>query len=369
VIIGVLKEIKEGEKRVSLTPAGCCLLANDGHMILVETGAGDGSGISDDEYRQEGAEIVSPGRIFTEAELIVKVKEPLHEEWERFQKGQVLFTYLHLASSEELTMGVLKSGIIGVAYETVKDSRGKLPLLLPMSEIAGRMSIQMAMRYLETDYGGRGILLSGVPGVPPAEVVILGCGVVGFNAAKIATGLGAQVTILDVDHDRLAYAEDTLQGYAITVYSNPLSVAKSVAFADVVIGAVLVAGARAPVLVTEKMVRQMKPGSVIIDVSVDQGGSVETTKVTTHANPTFVLHNVIHCGVPNIPASVPRTSTYALTNATLPYIRTIAAKGLGRAAEEDYGLAAGINVVHGILTHRAVAEAFKMDWQPWQDIL
>ncbi len=369
MIIGVLKEIKEGEKRVALTPAGCRLLVEERHPVLVEEGAGEGSGLTDDEFSREGAEIVPSQTIYDEAELIIKVKEPLSGEWGRFRKGQMLFTYLHLASSEALTIGVLQSGVTGIAYETVEDGRGRLPLLRPMSEVAGRMSIQMAMRFLETDYGGRGILLSGVPGVPPAEVVILGCGIVGFNAAKIASGLGAQVTILDVDVDRLSYVEDILHGYAITMYSNPLSIEKSVAFADVVIGAILVPGARAPVLVTDEMVRHMRPGSVVIDVSVDQGGSVATTRPTTHAEPTYLVHDVIHCAVPNIPASVPRTSTYALTNATLPYVRAIATKGLKRAAEEDPGLAAGINVAKGALTYAAVAEAFDMEWQPWHKML
>ena len=272
MIIGVLKEIKEGENRVSLTPAGAHTLVSDGHTVLVETRAGEGIGLSDSEYTNEGAEIASREEIFKRAALIIKVKEPLEPEWKFFREGQVLFTYLHLASSEQLTKALLERGVIGVAYETVEDREGRLPLLIPMSEVAGRMSVQVAMRFLETDYGGRGILLSGVPGVPPAEVVILGCGVVGLNAAKIAVGLGAHVTILDIDHDRLKYIDDILRGNVITVYSNPFTVQRAVTYADVVIGAVLLTGARAPVLVTEKMVTRMKPGSVIIDVSVDQGG-------------------------------------------------------------------------------------------------
>lgn len=369
MIIGVLKEIKEGENRVALTPAGAHTLVTDGHRVLVEKGAGKGSGIIDEEYTREGAEIVSCSHVYGNAELIVKVKEPLETEWQYFQEGQILFTYLHLASSKTLTRALLNTGIIGVAYETVQDKDGRLPLLVPMSEVAGRMSVQMAMRFLESDYGGRGILLSGVPGVPPAELVVLGCGIVGLNASKIAIGLGAHVTILDVNHDRLKYIDEILHGNVTTVYSNPYTVGRAVSYADVLIGAVLVPGARAPVVVTEKMVSQMKPGSVIVDVSVDQGGSVETTRPTTHAQPTYTLYGVIHCGVPNIPAAVPRTSTYALTNATLPYIRSIARKGLREAAKEDASVAMGINLVRGTLTHPAVAGSFEMGWKPWQDVI
>ena len=369
MIIGILKEVKEGENRVSLTPAGAHTLVMDGHTLLVETNAGEGSGLTDLEYAEQGATISSREEIFRKAEIIVKVKEPLESEWRYFREGQILFTYLHLASSESLTRALLDRGVIGVGYETVEDREGRLPLLVPMSEVAGRMSVQVAMRFLETDYGGRGVLLSGVPGVPPADVVILGCGVVGLNAAKIAVGLGAHVTMLDINHDRLKYIDDILHGNVITVYSNPFTVQRAVCYADVVIGAVLVTGARAPVLVTEKMVTQMKTGSVIIDVSVDQGGSVETTRPTTHAEPVYRLYDVIHYGVPNIPAGVPRTSTYALTNATLPYIRAIAGKGLKKAATDDNALALGINCAHGTLTCEAVAAAFKMPWKPWHKVV
>jgi alanine dehydrogenase len=366
MIIGVPKEIKEGENRVALTPAGVNTLAQEGHAILVETNAGRGSGLMDKEYIQQGARMVSGSEVFEQADLIIKVKEPLEEEWPHLVKEKILFTYLHLASSKTLTDALLKSGITGVAYETVEDKDGRLPLLIPMSEVAGRMSIQMAMRFLEIDYGGRGILLSGVPGVPPAEVVVLGCGIVGFNAAKIAIGQGAHVTMLDINHERLKYIDDILHGNVITVYSNPYTIQRAVSYADVLIGAVLVPGAKAPRLVSKDMVALMKPGSVIIDVSVDQGGSIETTRPTTHADPVFKVHEVIHCGIPNIPASVPRTSTYALTNATLPYIRAIASKGLRKAAEQDASLAAGINLVNGIVTHPAVAESFNVDWKSWE---
>jgi alanine dehydrogenase len=369
MIIGVLKEIKEGENRVALTPAGASALVEDGHKVLVEKGAGDGSGLNDDEYVHEGGRIAHADDIYRQAELIVKVKEPLESEWPQLREGQMLFTYLHLASSKALTEALLRRKITGIAYETVQDRDGGLPLLVPMSEVAGRMSVQMAMRFLETDHGGRGILLSGVPGVPPGEVVILGCGVVGLNAAKIASGLGAHVTLLDINHERLKYVDDILHGHATTIYSNPFMISRTVRYADVLIGAVLLAGARAPLLVTEKMVSQMKPGSVIIDVSVDQGGCVETIHPTTHSRPTYAVHDVIHCGVPNIPAAVPRTSTYALTNTTLPHVRAIAAKGIRRAAEEDSALAQGINLSAGFLTHRAVAESFQMDWKPWNEVL
>ncbi|OPY67243.1 MAG: Alanine dehydrogenase 2 [Syntrophorhabdus sp. PtaU1.Bin050] len=365
MIIGVPKEIKEGENRVALTPAGVDTLVRDGHTVLVEIGAGGGSGLTDDDYCKQGAQIAGTDEVFTRSNLIVKVKEPLREEWPLLKAGQILFTYLHLASSEDLTRALLERNIIGIAYETVRDRNGRLPLLVPMSEVAGRMSLQMAMRFLEADYGGRGILVSGVPGVPPAEVVVLGCGVVGLNAAKVAVGLGAHVTILDIDHDRLKYVDDVLHGNVITVYSSPYTLQRAVRYADILIGAVLIPGARAPVLVTEIMISQMKPGSVVIDVSVDQGGSVETTHPTTHAEPTYRVHGVIHCGIPNMPASVPRTSTYALTNATLPYVRTIASKGLRKAAEIDKGIAEGINVAHGFVTHPAVAESFGMKWKNW----
>jgi len=369
MIIGVLKEIKEGENRIALTPAGADTLVRDGNSVLVESKAGEGSGLTNEEYAQTGAEIVNAQEIYDRAELIIKVKEPLEVEWPKFKAGQILFTYLHLASSEKLTKGLLESGITGMAYETVQDEVGRLPLLIPMSEVAGRMSVQAAMRLLETDYGGRGILMSGVPGVPPAEVVILGGGIVGLNAAKIAVGLGARVTILDVNHDRLKYIDDILHGTATTVYSNPYTINQAIEYADVLIGAVLVTGARAPLLVTDRMVSRMKTGSVIVDVSIDQGGCVETIHVTTHAEPAYKVHDVIHYGVPNIPAAVPRTSTYALTNATLPYIRAIALKGLKRAVQEDASLAGGINLAKGILAHSAVAESFGMDWKPWHDLI
>lgn len=369
MIVGVPKEIKEGENRVGLTPGGVSALVNEGHTVLVEATAGQGSGLSDEEYAQQGAMIVSRKQVFDESGLIVKVKEPLKEEWPYLRENLIVFTYLHLASSREMTQGLLRTGITAVAYETVQDGRGRLPLLVPMSEVAGRMAIQLAMRFLEADYGGRGILLSGVPGVPPAEVVVLGCGVSGFNAAKVAVGLGAHVTIIDIDHDKLKYADDVLHGNVMTMFSNPYMVRRSVHYADVLIGAVLVPGAKAPIVVSADMVAEMKPGSVIIDVSVDQGGSVETTRPTTHQQPTYTVHGVIHYGVPNMPASVPRTSTYALTNATLPYVRAIASKGLRKAADQDPSLASGINMAKGVLTHPVVAKSLGMDWKAWQKLV
>jgi len=369
MIIGVLKEIKAGENRIALTPAGARSLKIDGHQVLIETDGGIGSGLTNDEYAREGAEICTVDDIYNRAELIVKVKEPLEEEWPCYREGQILFTYLHLASSEALTRWLLERKIVGVAYETVEENDGSLPLLIPMSEVAGRMSIQLAARFLEKQHGGRGILLSGVPGVPPAEVVIIGGGIAGLNAAKVAVGQGAHVTLLDVRHERLKYIDDLFGGSVITLYSNAYMIEKATGYADVLIGAVLITGARAPVLVTADMVAKMKPGSVIIDISIDQGGSVETIHPTTHADPIYTCCDVIHCGVPNIPAAVPRTSTFALTNATLPYIRTIAAKGLRRAALENRAIASGINCAAGKLTHHAVAEAFGMDNVPWHEAL
>ena len=370
MIIGVPKEIKEGENRVAITPAGVRALHEEGHKIIIETSAGSGSGFNDDEYRQEGAEVTpSHEDIFGRSEMIVKVKEPLESEWPLLKPGRTLFTYLHLASSEALTEALLERKITGVAYETVEDRWGRLPLLIPMSEVAGRMAVQAAMRFLETDYNGRGVLLSGVPGVPAADVVILGCGIVGLNAAKMAAGLGAHVTVFDISHERLKYVDDIMGGNITTVYSTPYSIRKAVSYADVLIGAVLVTGARAPILVTEEMVSTMKTGAVIIDVSVDQGGCIATTKPTTHKEPTYVYKGVVHYGIPNIPAAVPRTSTQALTNATLPYISAIASNGISKAALDDESLAKGINCAKGELTYAAVAKAFGMPWKPWGEVL
>ena len=362
MLVGVPREIKDGENRVAITPAGVSALRHHGHQVLVETGAGEGSGYGDAEYHDAGADIAATAaEVFERAQLMLKVKEPLPPEYPLLRKDLVLFTYLHLASSEELTRSLLAAGITAIGYETVQTDSGALPLLIPMSEVAGKMAVQVGARYLECDFGGRGTLIGGVPGVPPAEVVIIGCGVVGINAAKVAMGLGAHVTILDVDHERLRYLDDIMHGNVITVYSNPYSVGRAARYADLLVGAVLVAGARAPKLVTEDMVRGMKRGAVIVDVAVDQGGCVETIRPTSHSNPVYTLHGVIHYGVPNIPAAVPRTATHALTNATLPYALDLADYGLDEALRRNAALRRGLNLRAGRVMHPAVAAAFGME--------
>lgn len=362
MLIGVPREIKDGEKRVAITPAGVLALRQHRHEVLVESGAGEGAGYTDAEYRGAGAEILATAQeVYRRAQLVLKVKEPLPVEYPLLRPDMVLFTYLHLASSESLTRALLGSGVTAIGYETVQTDSGTLPLLIPMSEVAGKMSVQIGARYLETDFGGRGTLVGGVPGVPPAEVVIIGCGVVGINAAKVAMGLGAHVTILDVDHERLRYLDDIMHGNVITVHSNPFSVARAAGYADLLVGAVLVAGARAPKLVTEDMVRGMKRGAVIVDVAVDQGGCVATTRPTSHSNPVYVEHGVIHYAVPNIPAAVPRTATHALTNATLSYALDLADYGLDEAIQRNPALRRGLNLRAGKVTHPAVAAAFGME--------
>jgi len=359
MVIGVPKEIKEGENRVAVTPAGVRVLADDGHRVLVETGAGQHSGIPDEGYEQHGGIIAaSADDVFAQAQMIVKVKEPQPVEYGKLRQGQILFTYLHLASSREVTEALLDRGVTAIGYETVERDDRSLPLLTPMSEIAGKMAAQAGAWFLGAQAGGRGILPGGVPGVPPAEIVILGCGTVGSNAAKVAMGMGAHVTTMDINHDRLRYLDDVLHGNAISVYSDPHTIRRAAGYADVLIGAVLVPGARAPILVTEDMVRGMKPGSVIVDVAVDQGGCVETTRPTTHADPVYLEHGVLHYAVANMPAAVPRTSTFALCNATISYVRKIANMGLDDAAGSDRALCRGINVRGGKIEHYAVAEAF-----------
>jgi alanine dehydrogenase len=369
MLVGVPREIKDGEARVATNPGGVRAFREHGHQVLVETGAGEGSRISDREFREAGARITrSPEDLYARAEMILKVKEPLPAEYDLLRPGQVLFTYLHLASSDTLTEALLDCGVIALGYETVQTDQGALPLLVPMSEIAGKMSIQIGARLLEAGSGGRGTLLGGVPGVPPAEVVILGCGVVGTNAAKVALGMGAHVTILDVDHDRLKYLDDVLGGNVITVYANAYSVERAASYADLLIGAVLVPGAPAPKLLTRKMVRRMKSGAAIVDVAVDQGGCVATIRPTSYSEPTYVLHEIIHYGVPNIPAAVPRSSTHALTNATLSWALQIADKGIAAALAENPALARGVNVARGRVVHPAVAEAFNMKAAPLDEI-
>jgi alanine dehydrogenase len=359
MLIGIPTEIKDGENRVAATPAGVYTLTGDGHTVLVQAGAGLGSSITDAEYAEAGARIVrGAAKVFGQAEMILKVKEPLEPEFALLRPDHLLFTYLHLASSAPLTRALLGIGLTGVAYETIQEADGRLPLLMPMSEVAGKLATQMGAWCLEKHQGGRGILLGGVPGVPPAEVVIIGCGSVGISAAKIAIGMGAHVTVADINHDRLKYLDDVMHGNVTTLYSNPYNVTRAAAWADLLIGAVLIPGARAPKLVSEEAVRGMKPGAVIVDVAVDQGGCVATIRPTSHSQPTYVKHGVVHYGVTNMPAAVPRTSTFALTNATLPYVRTIARHGLDAAMAADPALALGLNVRAGEIVHPAVREAF-----------
>lgn len=359
MIVGVTREIKDNEYRVGLTPSGAQELASAGHAVLVEEAAGLGSGFEDEQYVEAGAALrPDAASVFAEAQMVVKVKEPLPEEYGYLGEGQILFTFLHLAPDAELTRALLDSGAVGMAYETVQLEDGRLPLLTPMSEVAGKMAVQVGARLLEKTRGGSGVLLGGVAGVEPGNVAILGGGVVGVNAAKVAGGLGADVLILDVNLDRLRYLEDLFEGHVHTLTSTRHNAAHAVAEADLLIGAVLVPGARAPVLATRDMVATMRPGSVIVDVAIDQGGCVETSRVTSHSEPVFVEEGVTHYCVPNMPGAVSRTSTFALTNATLPYVLAIANKGLRRALDEDPALAKGLNIHRGGVTCRGVAESF-----------
>ncbi len=358
MIVGVPREIKTAENRVALVPAGAHALRGDGHTVLVEEGAGVGSGFADDAYRAEGASIVASDELWTRAELILKVKEPIESEWPRIRAGHVLFTYFHFAASQPLTQAIVKSKAIAIAYETVQLDSGELPLLTPMSEVAGRMAVQEGAKYLERAYGGSGILLGGVPGVLPGEVLIIGGGTVGTNAAKMAAGLGAHVTLLDLSLDRLRYLADVLPANVDVLYSNRHNVVEQLRRADVVIGAVLRPGAKAPHLVTRVDLGLMKPGSVIVDVAVDQGGCFETTKPTTHDHPTYVVDGIIHYAVANMPGGVPRTSTLALTNATFSYARRLAREGWRQACRQDRALALGLNVIEGKVVYPGVAEAF-----------
>ena len=365
MIIGVPKEIKDHEYRVSVTPDGVQGLCQAGHEVLVEPSAGLGSGFSDEQYRQAGARLASSKEaLFRDAALIVKVKEPQLSETRLFHPGQLLFTYLHLASSAELTKALLEAGITAIAYETIEAKDGTLPMLKPMSEIAGRMSVQIGARYLEVTQGGRGLLLGGVPGVAPAKVVILGAGTVGSAATRIAVGMGADVTVVNLEIDRLRYLDDLYQGRIVTRASTKAAVEESVVTADLLIGAVLVPGARAPKLVSRSLVGKMKPRSVILDVAVDQGGCLETSRPTTHSEPTYIMEGVLHYCVANMPGIVPRTSTHALTNATLPYLLTLASSGVEAAVRADAGLAKGVNLSQGKVTCRGVAEAHGLRFDP-----
>lgn len=371
MVIGVFKEIKANENRVALTPAAAQALINAGHRVLVEAGAGAASGFPDAQFQQVGAEIVADrGELAAAADLILKVKEPLPEEYELFRPGHVLFTYLHLAAAESLTHELLKREVTAIAYETVQLPDRSLPLLTPMSEVAGRMATQIGSRFLEKEQGGKGVLLSGVPGVAPGEVVVLGGGVVGMNAARIAMGMGAQVTVIDINIERLRYLDEQFGARLRTLASNPYNIATAVRRADLLIGAVLIPGARAPQLVTEEMVREMEPGSVIIDVAIDQGGVIATSdRVTTHADPTYIKHGVVHYAVSNMPGAVPHTATIALTNATLPYVLQLAGLGWREAMRRNAALAAGLNTANGHVTHQAVADAFGLPSTPVQSLL
>lgn len=361
MIVGVPKEIKADEYRVAMIPVGVEELTRAGHKVLIQAGAGQGSGINDDRYSAHGAEIVpEAGDVWRRADLIVKVKEPLPEEWPLLRAGQIVFTYFHFAADERLTRAVMQSGITAIAYETITDPRGNLPLLTPMSEVAGRMSIQEGAKYLERPFEGRGILLGGVPGVLPANVVILGGGIVGANAAKVAAGLGANVTILDINLDRLRYLDDVMPRNVTTLFSDRHNILDSLDRADLLIGAVLIPGAKAPYLVKREDIKRMQPRAVIIDVAIDQGGCVETSRPTTHSAPTYIVDEVVHYCVTNMPGAVGRTSTYALTNGTLRYVLQLAKKGLAKATKENQGLAAGVNIHQGQVTNPAVAETFHL---------
>jgi alanine dehydrogenase len=369
VRIGVAKEIKTDEYRVALTPAGARELVQKGHEVLIETGAGDGSAMPDADYERVGAQIGSVDEVWERAELLLKVKEPVEPEYTRLREDLVLFTYLHIAADEPLTRALVDSGVTAVAYETVETEDRRLPLLAPMSEIAGRLAPQAGAYFLEKPLGGRGLLLGGVPGVQPGKVLVLGGGVVGYNAAVIAIGLGAQVTILDKSIDRMRYLDEILSGRVSTVMSSTLQIESMIGDADLVIGAVLVPGARAPKLVTRDMLGAMKNGSVIVDVAIDQGGCVETAKPTTHSNPVYEVDGVIHYCVANMPGGVPVTSTKALTNATLPYVEAVAEHGLEEAIRRDKALALGVNVLEGKITYEPVAEAHDLDYTPLGDLL
>lgn len=365
MIIGVPKEIKDHEFRVSLTPEGVQTLCAAGHTVWVEAAAGEGSGFSDDAYRKAGAHLAtSKAHLFREAELIVKVKEPLPSEYTLFRPGQTLFTYLHLAASADLTRALVNAKVTAIAYETTEASDHSLPMLKPMSEIAGRMSVQVGARYLEQLAGGEGVLLGGVPGVAPAKVVVLGGGIVGSAATRIAVGMGAQVTVFNLDLERLRELDDLYQGRVVTLAANQPWIDRAVEEADLVIGAVLVRGARAPRLVARSVVSRMRPGAVVVDVSVDQGGCFETTRPTSHSDPVYQVDGVLHYCVPNMPGIVPRTATFALTNATLPFIVRIASAGVERAIRADPGLALGVNVANGKITYKSVAEVHGLPWEP-----
>jgi alanine dehydrogenase len=370
MIVGILKEIKTEENRVCMTPAGVEVMIANGHTLLVEKGAGIGSGFDDTAYADAGAEIVgAPAEIFQRSGMIMHVKEPLPAEYDLIREGQIIFTYLHLAADERQTRALIKSKAVCIAYETIQKPDGSLPLLIPMSEVAGRMAIQQGAKYLEMAQGGHGILLGGVPGVDPGNVVVIGAGIVGINAAKMACGLGAKVYILDKSLDRLRYLSDVMPANCFNLFSSPATLRELVKQADVVVGAVLIPGTKAPKLITREMLNTMKPGSVLVDVAIDQGGCFETSKATTHGNPIYVVDNVVHYCVANMPGAVPRTSTMALTNATLPYAVKIANKGWKKAMQDNSDIKLGANVIQGHITYQGVADAFNLDYVPIDTLL
>ena len=370
MIIGVPKEIKPDEYRVAMTPAGVEQAVRKGHVVLIERAAGLGSGLSDAAYAEAGAQLVaSAAEVYQRAQMIVKVKEPLPAEYPLLRPGQIVFAYFHFASSRELTEAMIRAKIVAIAYETVRTDDGRHPLLTPMSEVAGKMSIQEGAKYLENPMMGRGILLGGVPGVAPADVLIIGGGVVGTHAAKVAAGLGANVVVMDINADRLRYLDDIMPRNVTTLMSSPYAIREHIARADLVVCAVLVEGARAPVLITRDMLATMRPGSVIVDVSVDQGGCAETTRPTTHHDPTYVVDGVVHYAVTNMPGAVGMTSTYALTNVTLPYAIAIADKGYVQAARDDPAICRGLDIIEGRVTNRAVAETFAFEYHDPRSLL
>ncbi|MGB5555955.1 MAG: alanine dehydrogenase [Flavobacteriaceae bacterium] len=362
MIIGVPKEIKNNESRVGMTPAGVYELVKYKHTVYIQSAAGEGSGFFDDDYRKAGAIILDTiGQVYAISEMIVKVKEPIAEEYPLVQKNQIVFTYFHFASSEALTKAMIESGAICIAYETVEDDEGTLPLLTPMSEVAGRMAIQQGAKYLEKPAKGRGVLLGGVPGVAPGKVLVLGAGVVGIQAAKMAAGLGAHVTILDINMKRLRYVNDVMPPHVVTEFSNEFNIRKHIKDHDLIIGGVLLKGAKAPNLITRDMLKEMRPGTVIVDVAVDQGGCVETTRPTTHEDPIYIIDDVVHYSVANMPGAVPYTSTMALTNVTLPYVLKLANLGWKNACESDTSLQKGLNIVEGEVVYKEIIEAYGWD--------
>ena len=363
--IGVIKEIKTDENRVALTPAGVEAFCDHGHEVLIEKGAGTGSGFSDDEYRQAGGRIMEVAAdVWGAVEMIMKVKEPQPSEIALIRQEQIVFTYFHFAADEQLTRGIIDSGCVAIAYETITDKKGQLPLLTPMSEVAGRMAIQQGAKYLEKAHGGRGILLGGVPGVPPATVVVLGAGVVGMNATKMAAGLGSLVYVLDINLDRLRYYSDVMPSNVITMMSNKANLRQALTHADLVVSSVLIPGGKAPKLITRETLKIMKPGAVIVDVAIDQGGSTETSRPTTHRDPIYEVDGIVHYCVANMPGAMPMTSTLALTNATMPYALELADRGYADAMCRHKSLAAGANIVLGRVTYKGVADAFGLEYEP-----